>query len=60
MEAGILPRMARRPIKLRLDEKRVPITVIIHFYDLLQIAAGSTLVPELLTAAAPKPGIASL
>ena len=38
------------------DQHRITITVVVHILDLLHIAGGCPLVPQLLTAAAPEPG----
>ena len=57
-EAGMMPCMAGRPHELGLHQNSIPITIIIHFHNLLQVPTCSTLIPQLLTAAAPEPGIA--
>ena len=57
MEAGIFTCMAGHSLLLYLYEQRVTVTVIEQLYNLLQITACCALVPQLLTAAAPEPGI---
>ena len=57
MEAGIFTCMAGHPLLLYLYEQRVTVAVVEQLYNLLQITACCALVPQLLTAAAPEPGI---
>ena len=50
--------MTGRPRRVNGYQQRVAIAIIIEIFHFLRIAAGSTLVPQLLSAATPEPGFA--